>query len=111
MDVGQGGSPDDPKGQRWNITGLRSVRDWIRLGMTWPVVRRALKYAVVVGAILIMINHGDAVIRGDLDGIRILKMSLTVLVPYAVSALSSVGAMREIEDQAQSRGGEERHRE
>ncbi len=69
--------------------------EWIRLANTWPVIRRALKYAVVVGAVLIAINHGDAILRGDLDAVRIVKMSLTVLVPYVVSALSSVGAMIE----------------
>jgi len=60
------------------------------------VVKRALKYAVVVGAILITINHGDAILRGDLPPARLFRMGLTVLVPYVVSTLSSVGAMREI---------------
>ena len=58
------------------------------------VVRRALGYAVVVGSVLIAINHGDAVLAGDVDGRRLLKMSLTVVVPYLVSTFSSVGAMR-----------------
>ena len=53
---------------------------------------RACKYAVVVGAVLITINHGDALLAGDVDGRRLLKIGLTVLVPYAVSTLSSVGA-------------------
>ncbi len=71
------------------------MREWFRLFNSWPVVRRALKYAAVVGAVLIAINHGDAILRGDLDAVRIVKMGLTVLVPYVVSALSSVGAMIE----------------
>ena len=57
-------------------------------------MRRAIKYAMVVGAILIMINHGDAILRGEIPMGRILKMGLTVLVPYLVSTLSSVEAMR-----------------
>lgn len=73
------------------------MSDWIRLGSTWPVVRRALKYALVVGAILIAINHGDALARGELGATRLFKMGLTVLVPYAVSTLSSVGALLEVE--------------
>lgn len=59
------------------------------------VVRRACGYAVVVGAILIAINHGDAILAGELDATRWWKMGLTVLVPYTVSTLSSVGAMRQ----------------
>ena len=58
------------------------------------MVRRALGYGVVVGVVLIAINHGDALLRGDIDALRLLKMSLTPLVPYAVSTLSSVQAMR-----------------
>jgi len=71
------------------------VESWIELAMRPTVVRRAFGYAVVVGAILIGINHGDALLRGELDGVRWFKMGLTVLVPYTVSTLSSVGAMRE----------------
>ena len=59
------------------------------------VVRRACGYALVVGAILIAINHGDAILAGDLDATRCWKMGLTLLVPYTVSTLSSVGAMRQ----------------
>jgi hypothetical protein len=58
------------------------------------VVRRALAFAVVVGAILIGINHGDALLRGEIDSVRLWKMGITVLVPYSVSTLSSVSAIR-----------------
>ena len=59
-----------------------------------PVVGRALAYGVVVGAVLVAINHGDALLRGDVDGVRLAKILLTPLVPYVVSTLSSVSAMR-----------------
>lgn len=62
------------------------------------VVRRALKYAVIVGAILIAINYGDLIVTGQLEGGHLFKMALTVLVPYTVSTLSSVGAMRDLEN-------------
>ncbi len=51
-------------------------------------------FAIIVGMILITINHGDAILRGDITGVRVLKMALTVMVPYAVSTMSSVGAIR-----------------
>ena len=56
--------------------------------------RRALRYAVIVGAVLISINHGDALLAGQLTLGRVLKMGLTVMVPYVVSTLSSVEALR-----------------
>ncbi len=57
-------------------------------------MRRALGFAVVVGSVLIAINHGDAILAGDVSSGRWLKMGLTALVPYTVSTLSSVMAMR-----------------
>ncbi len=66
-----------------------------RLAFEARVARRALRFAVVVGSVLIAINHGDAILAGDVSAGRTLKMGLTILVPYAVSTLSSVMAMRE----------------
>jgi hypothetical protein len=57
-------------------------------------VRRALRYALVVGAVLIAINHGDALLRGDLDGVRLFRIGLNVIVPYCVSTASGVEAVR-----------------
>ena len=72
--------------------------EFIRLATSKQVVHRALGYGVCVGAILISINHGDAIFRGDLDTTRLLKIALTVCVPYTVSTLSSVQAMRQRPD-------------
>ena len=71
------------------MTGLAR---WLAVARERAVVVRACKYAVGVGAVLIAINHGDALLAGELGPGRLLKMALTVLVPYAVSTLSSVGA-------------------
>jgi len=67
---------------------------FLRLACSPSVVRRGILYAVVVGSLLIAINHGDAILAGDLSTGRLLKMGLTVLVPYSVSTLSSVAALR-----------------
>lgn len=77
------------------------MKETLRLAMQPSVVKRALKYAVVVGLVLITINHGDAIWRGQISRGRIFQMLLTVLVPYVVSTLSSVGALR---DQAAASG-------
>jgi hypothetical protein len=71
------------------------MNDWLRVALTPSIVRRALGYAFVVGAVLITINHGDALIRGDISVGRVLKMLLTICVPYVVSTASSVSALRD----------------
>ncbi len=45
------------------------------------VVRRALRYALVVGAALITINPGDAILRQAIDAVRLFRTDLTVVVP------------------------------
>jgi hypothetical protein len=71
------------------------MRDWFRLARGRGVVRRACLYAVGVGALLIAINHGDAILRGDVSTERLLRMLLTVIVPYSVSTASSVSALKD----------------
>jgi hypothetical protein len=71
------------------------MKSWLEIATCATVVRRALAYAVVVGAVLIWINHGDAILRGDFDRSRLVKAFLTVCVPYTVSTLSSVQAIRQ----------------
>jgi uncharacterized SAM-binding protein YcdF (DUF218 family) len=73
-----------------------ATKEWLRLAASAPVRRRALRYVVVVGTILITINHGDAILRGDVDGARVARILLTLVVPYVVSTVSSVAAMREM---------------
>jgi hypothetical protein len=69
--------------------------EWIRIALEPSVIRRALVYAVLVGALLVGINHGSALLHGNFNSGRLLQMGLTVMVPYLVSTFSSVGAIRE----------------
>lgn len=70
------------------------MSEWLRLARDPAVVRRALRTMAIVGAILTAINHGDALLRGDVDGMRLFRIFLTLFVPYAVSTTSSVAALR-----------------
>jgi uncharacterized membrane protein YwzB len=76
---------------------MQAFLDWCRLFCSGDVVRRALKYAVVVGAVLVAINYGDVLMRGEVTRADVLKMMLTILVPYCVSALSSVGTIQQLQ--------------
>jgi cation transporter-like permease len=68
------------------------MNHWWAYARARSTVRRALASAVVVGPILVVINHADAIVHGDVTGSRMLKMLLTFAVPYAVSTYSSVQA-------------------
>ena len=73
---------------------MSTENGFLRLAGRSDVVVRALRTALLVGAILIAINHGDALMRGDVDAGRGIRMALTAVVPYLVSTFSSVGALR-----------------
>ena len=74
------------------------IREWIHIAGRRQVVIRGLKYGLIVGSILIVINHGSAIIEGTVDSTRAIQMILTMFVPYCVSTASSVGAILEHRD-------------
>ncbi len=69
------------------------MKVWLSLCFTKSIVRRAALTSMVVGAILIALNHGSAILAGEVDADRLVKIALTALVPYLVSTLSSVSAV------------------
>ena len=68
---------------------------WLTLAASRAVVRRASVVALIVGSVLVVINHGDAIVRGDVSAGRLLRIALTMGVPYCVSTYSSVAALRD----------------
>lgn len=74
------------------------IREWFILCCEGHVIRRGLKYSIVVGTILTAINQGDVILNGELHASHYLKMLLTFMVPYVVSVLSSVGAIMQMKN-------------
>ena len=77
------------------------MKEFFALCFTKPIVKRASLTALVVGAILIIINHGDALISGQVGVDRLFKIILTVCVPYIVSTVSSASTMLSIKAQGE----------
>ena len=72
----------------------------LQLAFSWPVVRLALIMAVVVGSVLVTINHGACVLSGHFNFTCAWQSALTMLVPYTVSTVSSVLALLAQQKQA-----------
>jgi hypothetical protein len=68
------------------------MQTWFALATDPVTMKRSIKVALLVGTILAAINHGDAILAGDLDLTRLLKICLTYVVPFAVSTYASVSA-------------------
>lgn len=78
------------------MTDGSPLSEALSIAFSGPIIRRGLKYAVVVGSILAAINHGDAILLGRLTPLSYLKIAVTLAVPYCVSVLSSVAAILDL---------------
>ena len=72
---------------------MRTV-EFIKVALLKDVVFMVLKVSFIVGSILALINHGDAILEGALTHENLHKIVLTFLVPYCVSTYSSVKAIQ-----------------
>jgi hypothetical protein len=70
------------------------MSDWLKMAFQKTVYVRAIKVALVVGTILVLINHGDTLLQGAFAAKTLFQMALTYLVPYAVSTYASVETIR-----------------
>jgi hypothetical protein len=70
----------------------RSYRIFLKNFFRRETVLRAIRVALVVGPILIIINHHDALLKFEFNDDLYFKFVLTFFVPYCVSAYSSAQA-------------------
>jgi hypothetical protein len=73
---------------------VTSMGDWLKIAFQRTVYVRAIKVALVVGTILALINHGDTLLQGALSAKALFQITLTYLVPYAVSTYANVEEIR-----------------
>ena len=57
------------------------------------MVKRAIIISIVVGSILVTINQGEIIYEGKAGWFTVLHILLNLIVPYAVSTVSSVLAI------------------
>lgn len=69
---------------------MNKILNWFSLAIEVNTLKRSIKVAVIVGTLLMLINHGDIILSGEIESQHMLKILLTYLVPYLVSTYSSV---------------------
>ena len=63
-------------------------KTFVSLAVSDGTPRKAFLTACVVGTVLMLINHGDVMLRGELPSL--IKISLTYCVPLCVTTWGSV---------------------
>ena len=61
---------------------------FVSLAVSDGTPRKAFLTACVVGTVLMLINHGDVILRGESPSL--IKISLTYCVPFCVTTWGSV---------------------
>jgi len=69
------------------------INEWLNIALQKNILTRAIKVALVVGSILMLINHGDVILSNGLQIKEFIKITLTYFVPYCVSTYSSTEAV------------------
>ena len=69
-----------------------SKATFLALATRPDIMRTALKVSLLVGTVLVAINHGHAIAQGQIDLFRAIQIPLNYLVPYCVSTFSAVRA-------------------
>lgn len=67
-----------------------SLKLGLRIAFQASIVKRAAVISVIVGSILVLINHGDNILDASITSKMLIQILLTYMVPYAVSTYSSV---------------------
>jgi len=71
------------------------LKQHLKIACQPKVISTATRFALIVGPVLVMINHGDSIINHTMSNEEWLKSALTMIVPYLVSTLSSISAYRD----------------
>lgn len=66
----------------------------IKTALTKDILIRSTKVALVVGTILGLINHGDAMVAGNLTIESTIKIAVSYCVPFSVSTWSAVQTVK-----------------
>jgi len=67
---------------------------WYQLALSRPILVRSAVCGVFVGSILCAINHFDCIVGGKFGAMCFAKSLLTAMIPFTVSMVSSVLAIK-----------------
>jgi len=77
---------------------LLRISRFIAIASRTPCLRGGLTSSVIVGTAMVAIDQVNVILNGNLVTRQHLKIGLTNTVPFGVSSLRSVSAIRDRED-------------
>lgn len=84
------------------MTAADDFRSWVTAASNRTILRRSVITCLIVGTILTVINQGDRLLNGEIDGAMAWKIGLTFLVPFVVATMSGAAVVRSRDDSNRS---------
>jgi len=73
------------------------MKSFLKYAMNREIIITSIKVAFVIGTILALINHYDAILSGTLNKTGLIQILLTYLVPYTVATYGAAQHARRID--------------
>jgi len=70
------------------------MSEYLSIAFSREIYTTSIKVSLLVGTLLVLINHSTAVFNASLTTENMLQIVLTYLVPYCVSTYSAVKVLR-----------------
>jgi len=74
---------------------MKTSPSFFELASSRKIILPSLKVALIVGTLLVLINHANAILEMGLNGERVFQIILTYCIPYCVSTYSAVKAIQQ----------------
>lgn len=81
--------------KKFSIHPRVDLHELIAYCTEYDTLQLALKTALVVGTLLGVINHGQALLTGHMTSDHLISMLVTYLVPFSVSMYSQIQGKRQ----------------
>jgi hypothetical protein len=74
---------------------VEGCRIALSYGREWDTLIRSVKTALVVGTVLGLINHGEALLSGQFTPEQLVPLLVTYLVPFTVATYGQIQGKRQ----------------
>ncbi len=75
---------------------MNAIKEYLRSLFDQELIPTGLKTALIVGSLLVLINHGAALFRGEMNRERWISVFFNYLMPYLVSVYGQYAYRRKI---------------
>ena len=67
------------------------IKKFLVIGTSPSVIKRGIKYSIIVGTVLTLINHGGSLLERELDKIKLLRIHKRIIKTKNLHLFKMIG--------------------